>query len=600
MSRKIFFLFLQIILIIVLLGGLILVWAAFQSFETLAALLNNLASDGELELFNLFLYQTLKLPLALSGTSLVILAGLSLIRWEKTKQWIKEFPAQTKRFFNMLRQDTEAFFVDTGFAIRGQGWVGIAFLLASMVIALALRLGNLDIPLSHDEAYTYNAFASRSVWHIISNYHLPNNHVLESLLVHFSTSLLGDTTWAIRLPTIIAGVLMVPATYWFARRFYSQETAFLSAALVAVFPVSIKYAVYARGYTLICLITLLILALGDYVRVKKNRFAWLLIVIFSALGFFAIPIMLFPYGVLYVWLLVSCGIGDIRSYESKVDFLKYWLWSGLSAAFITITLYTPIIVNNFDRFFGNGVIAPLEWSIFPGTTWVRLRNTWVEWIDSIPIWIVVLSVFGICAALILHKKISRQKIPLQFAFVIWITILMLARRPDMLPRFWLFIAVPLLTWAVAGVVEFLRMVPLRVVKNWSLAQSFVGLVFLVVAIQGLMITPTIPSKWNSNDGMERVTIYLEDNIREGDLVTATSARLPALRYYFSYYEIPKGYIRQSGPFQRAFIIVDGKKTETLDMIAPQLGFGIPAIDMDSVKMVYQYKEFTVYECYPIP
>ena len=100
--------------------------------------------------------------------------------------------------------------------------------------------------------------------------------------------------------------------------------------------------------------------------------------------------------------------------------------------------------------------------------------------------------------------------------------------------------------------------------------------------------------------MERVTIYLKDIVHEGDLVTATSARLPALRYYFNFYEIPKGYIRQSGQFQRAFIIVDGKKTETLDMIAPQLGFGIPAIDMDSVKMVYQYKEFTVYECYPIP
>ncbi len=600
MNRKLFFLILQIIVAGAFLIGLLLAWAAFQPFETLASLLNHLASDGKLEAFNISFYQVAKTPLAVTGTGLVILAGLILFRWDETKHWLEKFPARAGTFFDQLRWDTHRFLADARNAIKDLGQGGIIFLVSLMLIALVMRLGKLDLPLTHDEAYTYNAFASRSIWHIVSDYHLPNNHVFLSIIIHVTTRLLGDHVWAIRLPTILAGVLMVPAAYWFAKRLYSIETAFLSATLVAVFPVLIKYAVYARGYTIVCLITLLFLSLGDYVRVKKNRFAWLLIAIFSALGLFTVPIMLFAFGGLYIWLLVSWIIGDAHSYESRLDFLIYWVASGLSAAFVTIVLYLPIILNNSDRFFGNGFIAPLEWSIFPETLGVRLRNTWVEWTESVPIWIVVLAVFGFCITFVFHKKSSKHKFPLQFAFAIWITILLLARRPDMLPRFWLFLAVPVLTWSVAGIVELLRMVPVRVLKNWNLAQASIGLVLVLVVVQGLLVVPTIPSTWGSIDGMAKVTMYLKDTIREGDLVTATSARLPALRYYFNYYGIPKGYIRQTGQFQRAFIIVDGKKVETLATIAPRLGFDIPAVDMDTVKMVYQQGEFTIYECYPAP
>jgi hypothetical protein len=66
MRQKLFFSFLQTILVGALLIGLLLVWASFQSFETLSSLFNRLASDGELESFNRSLYRTLKLPFAVT------------------------------------------------------------------------------------------------------------------------------------------------------------------------------------------------------------------------------------------------------------------------------------------------------------------------------------------------------------------------------------------------------------------------------------------------------------------------------------------------------------------------------------------------------
>ena len=169
----------------------------------------------------------------------------------------------------MLCKDAQSFVQDARTAIVAQGWLTIAALCGIMFVASVVRLENLDIPLGHDEAYMYSAFASRSLWHIISNYHLPNNHVLLSVIMKLTTDILGNHVWTLRLPTIIAGVFMVPAAYFFAKRFYSKETAILSSILVAVFPTLVQYSVLARGYIIVGLITLLLFTLADYVRLQK-------------------------------------------------------------------------------------------------------------------------------------------------------------------------------------------------------------------------------------------------------------------------------------------------------------------------------------------
>ena len=99
--------------------------------------------------------------------------------------------------------------------------------------------------------------------------------------------------------------------------------------------------------------------------------------------------------------------------------------------------------------------------------------------------------------------------------------------------------------------------------------------------------------------MEKAAVYLKDYIEPGDLVTASTNHLPAMRYYCNYYEVPRGYIRPSGTFQRAFIIVDKQSGETLYSIAPKLGFDIPAIDMDTAKVLIEFEFLTVYESYPV-
>jgi len=599
--NKVFpYLLIKILLVGILLFGLILVLASFQTFENLSSLLDHLAADGKLEAFNMVIYQTLRLPILLAGSCLAALSGFMLIQWKKTSGWIQKSPTLSKLFLKRFKEDTKSFVADAKVALMGVGWTETVIVLGIMLAALFVRLANIDIPLTHDEAYMYNAFASRSFEHIISNYHLPNNHVLLSLLIKVTTDIFGNHVWALRLPTIIAGVLMIPAAYWFAKGQYSRETATLAALLVAVFPILVEYSVLSRGYAIISLITLLLFILGFYVIKKKNRFAWLLVAFLSALGFFTIPIMLFPFGALYIWLLSSFLIRETRSYDSKLNFLLYWVSSGISAALLTILLYMPILINNFDSFLGNNFIAPLEWDVFPTIMWVRVRNTWLIWTDMFPWWLSLLGALGFFISLIFHKKLSKQKFPVQFAFILWILTLIVARRPDMEPRLWVFLAAPLLVWSAAGIVEPLKLLSIPFKKGWNLAQITVGFIFALVVGQSLLVLPSIPKHWNGKDGLEQITIFLKDKVEQDTLVTASMPYLPPLRYYFNFHDVQKGTIRESGKFQHAYVILDRDSFETLDGVAPKLGFDIPAVNMDTAKIVYEFENYTVYECEPLP
>lgn len=68
------------------------------------------------------------------------------------------------------------------------------------------------IPVTHDEAGTILNYASRSIYSIITYEDpIPNNHLLNTLLIKFSISVLGLNEFACRLPNLIGGFMYL----WF-------------------------------------------------------------------------------------------------------------------------------------------------------------------------------------------------------------------------------------------------------------------------------------------------------------------------------------------------------------------------------------------------
>lgn len=584
-------------LYLAVLAGLMLVLFHFLSFETIISLLNRLSPDGEFSSFTLERYQIASKLSGWLGAVFIVFAGTMLVRWRNVQNSIEKLAIWFGEFKKDLRNDADLFWDKLAF----KRWDRTDLTLVSGItlVALIMRLASLNIPLIHDEAYTYNAFASRSLWVTISDYHLPNNHVLLTIVINILTHLFGNHLWLIRLPTIIMGVMMAPVTYVLGRRLYSRETGILSAALVAIFPILVEYSVLARGYVPMSLGALLTLILGDHVMKTKDRFAWLLLIVISALGFFTIPVMLLPFGALYVWLFLSCLAGDFNGYRSKMDFLKYWLVSGFASAFLTVALYLPILISNAGQFFGNQFIEPLKQDVFYATLLARLGLMWDDWVFLIPGWLVNLGIAGLIVGLILHWKISKQKVPLQVAFIVWIVAFLILRRPSMMSRMWLFVVAPSLIWSAGGIVETLKVLSNTIKIKLSLARIFVGITLVSVFVLGALTIPTIPARWKQKTSVESAVIYLKENLREGDLVTASVEYFPQMRYYFGVYSVPQDYLRRSAPFKRVFMVIGLRGGATLESVAPRAGNRIE-VDLDTVRIVLQFGDLTLYEGDPAP
>ncbi|EXS72003.1 glycosyltransferase family 39 protein [Sphingobium sp. Ant17] len=83
-----------------------------------------------------------------------------------------------------------------------------------------------------------------------------------SVVLWLSTSLGGDTEFAIRLPSVIAGILSIPLTFIVAKRMFgSRSAALVSAALVALSPFAIWFSQEGRMYALLLLAGLAYIAL---------------------------------------------------------------------------------------------------------------------------------------------------------------------------------------------------------------------------------------------------------------------------------------------------------------------------------------------------
>ncbi|NWG08296.1 MAG: glycosyltransferase family 39 protein [Chloroflexi bacterium] len=600
MKKKLFFPSLRVLFGGVFFFGILLVWTSFQSYETIASLLNKFADDGSFESFTLARFQALKIPLLFVGLLFSVIATLALAWWRKTQEYLDRLFKQAWEFNNLFLQDARTFFRDIRDAFVRLGRLDAIILTGLMAAAAAIRLAELNIPLIADEAYTYNAFASKSLWQTVSDYHLPNNHVFLSVMINLITHLFGNQVWLIRLPTLIAGVLMVPAAYFLAQRLYGRDVAVLSAALVTVYPILVTYSVLARGYGIISLITLLILILGDRVLGSKDHFAWFLLIVLSAVGFYTVPIMLFPFGALYLWLFMSHVIDEPGPYRSKWEFSRYWLTGGFASALLTVVLYAPILIKDSDRFFKNKFVAPLGSDMLLDSLWSRIQVTWLEWTFSVPGWAAVLGVIGLILGLVFHNRISKQKIiPLQLAFLIWIAVVLVILRPDMKPRMWLLLVAPLLIWSASGLVGVLQWLSGAFRRNVPLARIFTIVMAFLVLLFGLNTVPTIPNRWSQKSSYERTVIYLKDHLREGDLVNASTDSLSQLRYYFGVYDIPLEYVRRSGKFQRAFLAI-GRETDTLEKIAPVDGSNRPLIDLKTARVVLEFDGLILYESYPAP
>lgn len=148
-----------------------------------------------------------------------------------------------------------------------------------------ILLRAIKIPITHDEAGTILNFSTQSVWNIISYQDpIPNNHLLNTLLIKLSTTLFGFNALSCRLPNIVAGLIFLLTSYKISYILFKMALLrFVFQILMISNPYVIEFFSLARGYGL----SISLMTLSLYFLLLETERKILLAILFGALATYA-------------------------------------------------------------------------------------------------------------------------------------------------------------------------------------------------------------------------------------------------------------------------------------------------------------------------
>ena len=483
---------------------------------------------------------------------------------------------------------------------RAEKRLETAVLIAIVVVGTAVRVVLLDRPMQLDEAYTYNEYASKPILDGLSWYTLPNNHLLNTLLIHVSTVVFGNERWAVRLPALAAGLGLIPAIFALTGRLCGRSAALLAAALVAASEPLIDYSTNARGYTLVALFTVLlalsgqrILAGGEGGRAGE----WVGFTALAVLGGFAIPIMLYPYGGIVLWLLLEARWPAVgRPRPLRLDRL---VLSGVGAALLLVILYLPAIVRTgLARVAANPYVTsrPLDEVVrgLPRT----LGLAWLQWNNDVPRTVAVLFLLAWAASLVrLLRRRSRASgcwfhADCSALAVLGFSVLAaLAQRVVPYDRVWLFMLPLYLACVAEGLSEAALRLPLPALFRPGLALLLcLGLSLCVVRGESLA-----PRSWATLHHADAIAALLKPILRPDDGVVALTPCDAPLKYEFLRHQIPVEYLYdyQVARARRLFVAVDRPNHQDLSGVLA--GSAIAAARFTPPTLVRDFGDTALFE-----
>jgi hypothetical protein len=438
------------------------------------------------------------------------------------------------------------------------------WLLLSVITALAgiLRFRYLRQPMRYDEVTTLVSYASKPFYVMLSVYAAPNNHVLHTILVRCSYLLFGSQDWALRLPTLVAGICLVPATYAVTRTLYGQGAAALAAGLVGTSSTMIEYSTFARGYTLLCLFSLMLFWLVAFLARNHNWAGWVLLGLLGAFGFYTIPIMLYPYATVVAWLMLSSLVGDTTAPPRMI--FTGLLVASTVAGFVTFWLYSPIFVISGPRaVFANHWVVALTTSVFLRNLPPSLVSTWRTWNRDWPVALTWILGVGFAISLIWSRRCGRYRIPFPLAILAAVVPLLLAQRVVPFERVWLFALPIFLASASAGLALVVSRADLRTKSSR-----------LVLPISVVLISVwTAVGVWRGNSvylanearGLQQTAGFLKADLEPGDSVLTGQWQIRSLTYYLEGAGVSSQFI--DAPISHnVFVVVSEVGSDTLPVI----------------------------------
>ncbi len=537
--------------------GAVLLVLSFLPFGTLKSGADWLASGGSAEFFDRAFLRRIVNVVRLAAALLLCSVPLYLGR-----RHVGRFLRDLGTSFSSLARDVVRS-LRASVATRDRAHL-VGFC-AIILVAIVLRLCFLWQPMRYDEAFTFQHYASRPLTQGLTDYSYVNNHLFHTLQVHVAYRVLGNRPWVLRLPAFLAGVLLVPASYLAVRALYGKQAALLAAALVAASSRLIEFSALARGYSLLCLIFVLMLALATFLKRRREPAAWAVFAVLAALGFWTIPFMIYPFAAVIAWLVASAAFKDASVGGARL--LKDLLVTAAVAVLLAFLLYVPAL-----HFTGVGAVKRMlastrvSWSRLAPELLASFHTVWLEWHRDIPVAVRAVFVAGFIASLVLHRRVASHRVPVVIVVVLVCLIGLLVQRALPRTRCWLFLLPLYLGVVAAGLSGLIGLVEARLGRHTSTIYAVFGLVLSVGLGVGVLCQRSV---YYSTDGgafreAEELALFFKDELRPSDKVLAVGTPRPSLEYYFDLHGVPLDHLRADvTPDTRVYIVVGQPRNQTL-------------------------------------
>jgi 4-amino-4-deoxy-L-arabinose transferase-like glycosyltransferase len=413
----------------------------------------------------------------------------------------------------------------------------------------------------YDEAVTYLLFVKQPWSDALSSYVYPNNHLFHTLLAKLAVTAFGNSPWALRLPALVAGLLLVPATYVVTRALYDVRAALIASAIVAASGVLTLYATNARGYSIVVLAFLLLILTAVRLLRGAPPHEWFTFAIIAALGLWTIPVMLYPLGTVSVWLVLSFLLEDRRA-----ELRRLAIALGLAGG-LTLLLYSPVISREgVAAITRNKFVAPSGWYDFLGQLPATFGEALGSWSLGIPRTVSLALFASALVALRWHATISKFRANIVLAAFVWSAWLLVVNHRAPFARVWLWLLPLAASLAASGIVLLLerwprtRILLAERLPSMSVAYALAAALSVVFSFEVLLTRDT-----GTYRDAEEASLALRGVLQPGDRVLAGLPTNAPLQYYLDRIGVNPAYLlvpERTAP--RIFVIVDYAEGQTLD------------------------------------
>ena len=207
-----------------------------------------------------------------------------------------------------------------------------------LLLASALRLHRIDAQsLWFDEGWSaWAAIQPTLAQALLAD---ATNPPLYYLLLNFSTGFLGDSEFSLRLPSLLATLLLIALTWQLAQRYFGRRAAWLAVWLATCSAPLWWAAQEARMYALLALLTLALLLAWQRLLRRPERRAWLLLLFCET------------------FILYTHNTGPVFALWLNLAMLLHWLarrslrrpdWRAwLAGQALVALLWAPWLLNHF-------------------------------------------------------------------------------------------------------------------------------------------------------------------------------------------------------------------------------------------------------------